>query len=1012
MNTVSKSLPGGLTEEGFKGILCCMEKAGDMAKRVGRSVRRLTGWLLLGLLLLSNLTAPLKAQTLEPAQAPQPADDKWLDDTLARMTTADKVGQLFLVTFHGDAVEASSDLARLVQRLRIGGLIVSPSNGNFRNDATAPEQVLSLTTALQQLAFSESSPVTITTTLPITLTVPLEGTPMPSGTEAFTTSTVVTYSEVITLPAQAIPLLIAVTQEGDGYPYAALRSGFTEVPSNMAVGATWSDENAGAVGQIVGRELEAVGINLLLGPSLDVVSDPVPGQGGDLGPRVFGGDPYWVGQLGQAYVRGVHLGSDGHVATVGIHLPGLGASDRSLEEEIATVDKSLEDLRRVELLPFFAVTHGDSITDTTDALMTAHIRYRGFQGNIRYVTPPISLHPQGLQQILAQPELVPWREGGGLLVSDSLGVPAVRRHYSPELDSFPHRQIALDAFLAGNDLLTLSRFSLTDSWEDQMRNIEDTLLFFQARYEADDTFRARVDQSVRRILALKRRICPGFSLEACTSTKDMLANLGNSNGVVAQIAQEAVTLLYPSQEELALRVPRPPRLDEDILIFTDAREIRECDACSPFYVLDPEALEDTILAMYGPDASGQVNPARVQSYTFADLGSFLESGSPNLEPVIRDAEWIVFGMLDYSPTAYPSSGALKQFLRDWTVAVQTQRIVVMAYQAPYYLDTTEVSKLTAYYGLYSKAEPFIDASVRALFLEHVPEGQSPVTVAGVGYDLAKQLSPDPDQVIAVDVADKPLPAGGTPAPIKLEVGDPLRVRTSVILDNNGRPVPDGTPVTFHSYYVQEQLERLVEAVTKDGVAEADITLELAGQIEIRATSDPAINSRSLFVLLGETTQILTPTPTPTPTFTPTPTPTPMPTATPTPTWTPTPIPTITAVAEAQPPPPPQPRVRWFDLVLTLIGTVTAGSVTVATGRKMHLQTRAQHLFPGIALWCGVCSLVGYLYYGLGLPGSSLLDGISPGLRGLLIGLIWGLLPLIPVLWLSRNTKEMRPDDGV
>jgi beta-N-acetylhexosaminidase len=491
----------------------------------------------------------------------------------------------------------------------------------------------------------------------------------------------------------------------------------------------------------------------------------------------------------------------------------------------------------------------------------------------------------------------------------------------------------------------------------------------------------------------------------------MLTSLGKSNGTVAQIAHEAVTLLYPSAEELPLRVPRPPRLDEDILIFTDAREVRECDDCTPFYLVDPRALEDTILAMYGPDATGQVNPARVRSYTFEDLSSFLQSGSPNLEPVIRDAEWIVFGMLDYSPILYPSSGALKRFLRDWTVAVQTQRIIVMAYQAPYYLDTTEVSKLTVYYGLYSKAEPFINASIRALFLEQIPEGQSPVTVTGVGYDLAKQLSPDPGQVIAVDVADKPVQEGGTPAPIKLEVGDPLRVRTSVIIDNNGRPVPDGTPVTFHSFYVQEQLERRVEAVTRDGVAEADITLELAGQIEIRATSDPATNSRPLFVVLGETTQILTPTPTPTPTFTPTPTPTPIPTATPTPTWTPTPIPTVTPVSEPQPPEPPQPRVRWFDLVLTLMGTVAAGGLMVATGNRMHLQTRVRHLFPGMALWCGVCGLIGYLYYGLGLPGSSLLDSVPPGLRGLLIGLVWGLLPLIPILWLSRGTKEIEPEDG-
>lgn len=964
-----------------------------------------TALALLGLLLVLCQPVFLKAQTPEPTTPPQMPDDEWLDAMLAEMTTADKVGQLILVTFPGTGIEVGSDIARLVQILRVGGVIISPESENFRNDFSAPEQVLSLTTSLQELAFTASPPVTITRTVPVTVNVPLGETSLPSGTESFTTSMVATYTEVITFPPQDLPLLTAIIQEGDGYPFANLRAGFSALPSNMSVGAGWLEENAQAMGQIIGDELEAVGINLLLGPSLDVLSEPRLGQSGNLGTRVFGGDPYWVGRLGQAYIRGVHLGSEGRVATVAKHLPGLGASDRSLEEEISTVDKSLQDLRLIELPPYFAVTSGNPLTDTTDALMTAHIRYRGFQGNIRHVTQPISLHPQGLQQIMTQPELAPWREAGGVLVSDSLGVPAVRRHYSPGLSSFPHRQIALDAFLAGNDLLTLSRFSLTDSWEDQIRNIEDAILFFQDRYQTDETFRARVDQSVRRILTLKRRICSDFTLDSCTSSEEALVRIGQANGTVAQIAQEAVTLLYPAADELALRLPRPPRLEENILIITDARETRECDDCTPFYLLSPQALEDTILRMYGPDASGQVDPEHIVSLTFADLRSFLQFESPELDSAIRDADWIVFAMLDYAPVEYPDSMALKQFLREWTAGLETKKLVVMAYEAPYYLDTTEVSKLTAYYGIYSKMQPFLDASVRALFLEYVPTGRSPITVDGVGYELGKELLPDPAQVIGVDVADKPLPVDGTPTPIELEVNDTLKVRTSVIVDHNGNAVPDGTPVTFRAYYVEEQLERPVEAVTVNGIAEASITLEQPGQIEIRATSDPATNSRPLWVLLGETTQILTPTPTPTPTSTPTPTPTPTPTFTPTPTSTSTPTPTSTPEPEPEPPPPPEPRIRWVDLILAAAGIVAAGSIVMVAGRTMAIETHAANPVSRAVLLSGACGLMGYIYYGLGLPGSSAVDGVAAGLRGLLVGFVFGLLPLIPLLILARWGKR-------
>ena len=57
--------------------------------------------------------------------------------------------------------------------------------------------------------------------------------------------------------------------------------------------------------------------------------------------------------MGQAYIQGVHEGSQGMVATVAKHFPGHGGSDRLPDKEVSTVDKSLRELRRIELPPFF-----------------------------------------------------------------------------------------------------------------------------------------------------------------------------------------------------------------------------------------------------------------------------------------------------------------------------------------------------------------------------------------------------------------------------------------------------------------------------------------------------------------------------------------------------------------------------------------------------------------------------------------------------------------------------------
>ena len=75
-----------------------------------------------------------------------------------------------------------------------------------------------------------------------------------------------------------------------------------------------------------------MGINLLMGPSLDVLFTPRPEASGDLGSRAFGGDPYWVGQMGAAYIRGAH----GQQRADGGHGPALsrpGRSDRPPTDE-------------------------------------------------------------------------------------------------------------------------------------------------------------------------------------------------------------------------------------------------------------------------------------------------------------------------------------------------------------------------------------------------------------------------------------------------------------------------------------------------------------------------------------------------------------------------------------------------------------------------------------------------------------------------------------------------------
>jgi beta-N-acetylhexosaminidase len=944
---------------------------------------------------------------LSVAQGGSEADqDQFVDDLLKRMSAEEKIGQLFVVTFSGSDLDARSEIVNLLVNYKVGGVLLRDTNENWTNDGSTVQQVVALNSDLQKWAAVASLPITLTQSLTATVTptativptgtaeIALTGTPAeaaeatlttpPSGTAeaTYTPQPTVTGElpdsslpeitrtlEITSLPLRDdyVPLFVAIEHEGDGYPYTHLLRGVTAIPDSMAIGATWDANNAAVVGEIVGRELSALGFNMLFGPSLDVLDRPRLEVSTNLGVRCFGGDPYWVGLMGQAYIRGVHVGSEGRLATIAQHFPGLGGSDRRVNQEVAFVQKSLKELSSSELVPFFQVTQakeGDEAA-ITDALMTAHVRFRG-------ETRPVSFDAEAIHLLMNLPELAPWRASGGVIVSDALGVPAVRKYYDPHLQTFNHRYIASAAFNAGNDILLLSQFALTDSWEEHYQNVVDTIEFFREQYATDLGFQASVDNAVRRILTLKHRLYPEFSLAATMPDPERIEQvLGQGSLEVVRMAQEAVTLLAPESTD---RLPAAPVPGENLVVFVDDRQGSDCSSCPPYYLIEPLSLKRTLVRLYGPQASARVDPDRIQTYTFTDLKRLLKEPASypelvsRLEADLARADWLIFAALDVDTARYPQSDALKSFLEMRDDVLLGKKVVAFVYNAPYYLDTTEVSKLSAYYCVYSKVPAFIDVSVRALFQEFPPLGASPVSVEGINYSLFAQLQPDPDQVIEVHQAGwSETPGEGTPQPLDLKKGDKLHLATSIILDRNGNPVPDGTSVEYRFFYPEEKLETRQVALTLNGIAETEFLLDRAGRLEISIIG----SEYKLFATVPEAEKVefqtvVPPTFTPTPTSTPTSTPTPTHTPTKTPTQIPTSTPTATSTATPTATPVPPRRVTGRTLSVVLLEVIGLGVVTFAASigsrRDMSLALRW-------ALLSVMGGLLGYDLYAMGIPGA-------------------------------------------
>lgn len=783
-----------------------------------------------------------------PVQAQTPAPPAAIRLIMDSMTPEERIGQLFLVSFNGTDTSPASQIHDLIVRYHVGGVILQAGNDNFLATDTLI-QTHGLIDGLQRLEWDAAL--------------------QPARDSA----TGQNFS-----PAY-VPLLIGITEDGDGYPTDQILNGLTPLPSEMAIGATWNTELAEKVGQVRGSELAALGFNLFIGPSLDVLENP-SSSGGDLGTRVFGGDPFWVGEMGRAYVAGLHNASKDQLLVIAKHFPGVGGADRLPELEVSTVRKSLEQLKQIELAPFFAVTGNAASPQTTvDGLLVSHIRYQGFQGNIRATTRPISFDSQALNQILALPQLSTWYSEGGLLVSDNLGTSAVSDFYTSGGGQFSARVAARDAFLAGNDLLYLGNIKSYDA-PDTYTTITRILDFFAQKYREDSAFAKRVDVSLARILAAKLDLYGNFTLGNVTVSDAQLAGLGAATDVTFDIARNSATLISPDLQDITSIVPLPPQPDERLVFITDSTTIKQCTDCVSQSQPAVDALKNAILQLYGPQSGNQIENFRMSSYSFQDLQALLDTpdGGQFMPEAMDAADWIVISISDASQG---QPALISRFLRERPSLLRDKYVILFSFGAPYYFDTTTISKFTAYYALYSKQPQFIDVAARLLFQELTPIGASPISISAVGYDLISVMAPDAAQIIPLflDLAPAPVTPGPSltpdPTPIPLfRIGDTIAVRTGVITDGNGHFVPDGTVVRFSMMLTGEGggILQQVEAITTQGVARAAFGLDKPGLLEIRVASEPAIISEVLqldvsqsgavavTVVVPELTQSIEPTP--------------------------------------------------------------------------------------------------------------------------------------------------------
>ena len=379
------------------------------------NVTRLVSALVLVLALALALACGCAGASQEnPGGGPRPEDSaagqrREDEDSAAgveQMSVRSLVGQMFVVSVGG--TEPDYYINKMIRERHIGGVLL------FGYNMKSEAQTKALTAALQELS-------------------------MKTG--------------------PAIPLFVAVDQEGGGVSSAPWVS---RQPAAARVGARGDPAQAREIAEQMGRELLRAGVNTDLAPVVDT------GFGAAIGTRSFGEDPELVAEMGAASVEGFESAG---VVSAAKHFPNHGPATSDSHVSLPVVDHDLETLRSYDLPPFEAAVRAG-----VPMVMVGHLLYPAIDPE-----RPASLSSEAIGMLRGELGF------DGVVVTDDLAMAGATGGGSPA-------RAAVEAVKAGADLLLIS------SPPQQQADAYDAVV---GAVESGEIPRVRVEASVERVLRVK-----------------------------------------------------------------------------------------------------------------------------------------------------------------------------------------------------------------------------------------------------------------------------------------------------------------------------------------------------------------------------------------------------------------------------------------------------------------------------------------------------------------------------
>lgn len=383
------------------------------------------------------------------------------------------------------------------------------------------------------------------------------------------------------------------------------------------------------------------------------------------------------------------------------------------------------------------------------------------------------------------------------------------------------------------------------------------------------------------------------------------------------------------------------------------------------------------------------------------------SANEHLQQLIDESTWIIFAMLNVDAERSPGSQVVHEFLRQEGDQLGNKQVIVLSLNAPYFLDATDISRLTAYIGVYSKIQPFIESAIHVLFRSYPPIGAPAVSVPGTRFrSLSERLQADPDTTLSLTIEVNGTVVEEIPdnTPI-LNVSSLIRLQIDQIVDQNGHLVPDGTPVQFELAYENPELTLAVPPVmTRNGSATTEVLLTQPGRLLVSASVGEATTAEVRVLNIQDpaaeaTADSATITAAPSNDNT-----NPL-TTTVIPDTTQAPSPENDNGADGPTELEPPTGTSQTSLRMFLVAMLTiAVTLSILAVMQIHLIPRT--ILVKNMLWAMIFGLSAYIFFALGiLPGTQYL---IVTFRHWSAAIVVFVAMLLPLLWLQLGAEEMSP----